>query len=156
MPDSPKFHQTKVSQAGESESTDRESTSPLKVLRYSTVNGLRSALLNRNILLTIPVFLVGIFRYTTLNFLIQYAYVRFGVRFSTGATFYTETAIVNIFLFLFLIPNLTSHIRIKYNTRPQIIDLFLVRSSVVLMCLGCLAIGFAQSKMVLPIGKNGY
>ncbi|KAF8848546.1 hypothetical protein BDZ45DRAFT_753702 [Acephala macrosclerotiorum] len=94
-------------------------------------------LANGNVLLVVPVFLVGIFRYTTLNVLIQYASLRFGIKISTGATFYTETAI-------------------KHAVRPQSIDLFLVRMSVTLMCIRCLAIGFAQSgfaqsSLLLPI-----
>ncbi|KAH6696760.1 hypothetical protein DL95DRAFT_306357, partial [Leptodontidium sp. 2 PMI_412] len=113
---------------------------------------LLSALSNRNILLTTPVFLVGIFRYAMLNILIQYASVRFGLKISTGATFYTETAIVNIFSFLFLVPQFTAYVRLKHNVQPSVIDLFLARTSVTLMCVGCLAIGFAQTSQLLPIG----
>lgn len=116
------------------------------------VNGVTSALSNRNILLVIPVFLVGIFRYAMLNILIQYASVRFGLKISKGATFYTETAFINIVLFLFLIPRLTTYIRLTYNIKPEIIDLTLVRTSVVLLALGCLAIGLSQSSAILPIG----
>lgn len=119
-----------------------------------SVDGLISAFSSRNVLFTLPVFLVGIFRYTTLNILIQYASVRFGLKISTGATFYTETAIVNIILFLFLIPQTTTYIRSKYDISPQSIDLFLVRASVSLMCVGCLAIGLAPSRAYLPIGKS--
>lgn len=118
----------------------------------NSIHGLSSALFNRNMLFTVPIFLVGIFRYAMLNILIQYASVRFGLKISTGATFYTETAIVNIGLFLFLIPRLTAFIRQKYSVRPDIIDLFLVRTSVTLMCIGCLAIGLAQTSHILPIG----
>lgn len=113
---------------------------------------LLSILSNRNVLLIIPIFLVGIFRYTTLNVLIQYASVRFDLKISTGATFYTETAIVNIFLFLFIVPQLTAYIRSKYDVRSHVIDLFLVRMSVAFMCLGCLAIGLAQHRALLPFG----
>jgi len=135
------------------ESDDEHSSSSARTtLKRSLVNGLTSALSNRNILLTIPVFLVGIFRYTTLNFLIQYASIRFNIKISTGATFYTETALVNIVLFLFMIPKLTAYIRLKYKVSPQVIDLFLVRTSVTLMCIGCLAIGFSPSARTLPTG----
>ncbi|KUJ06786.1 uncharacterized protein LY89DRAFT_678369 [Mollisia scopiformis] len=120
--------------------------------KSSGVRDILSPLSNINVLLVVPVFLVGIFRYTTLNILIQYASVRFGIKISTGATFYTETAIVNIFLFLFLIPQLSAYIRKKYDVRPQVIDLFLVRTSVTMMCIGCLAIGLAQSGILLPLG----
>ncbi|KAG4438808.1 hypothetical protein IFR05_005699 [Cadophora sp. M221] len=132
--------------------TDPSSPSPTTSPDSTSVQSLISALSNRNILLTIPVFLVGIFRYAMLNILIQYASVRFGLKISTGATFYTETAIVNIFLFLFMVPQLTAYVRHKYNVQPSVIDLFLVRTSVTLMCVGCLAIGFAQESQLLPIG----
>jgi hypothetical protein len=118
------------------------------------VTSLINAMSNIDILLTIPVFLVGIFRYTTLNILIQYSSVHFGLRISTGAMFYTETAVVNIILFLFLIPLLSAHIRTAYGIRPQSIDLYLVRSSVSLMSVGCLSIGLAPASIFLPPGKG--
>ncbi|KAG9231947.1 major facilitator superfamily domain-containing protein [Amylocarpus encephaloides] len=120
----------------------------------STLNHIKVAASNRNVLFTIPVFLVGILRYTTLNILIQYAHVRFKQKISTGAAFYTETAVVNIVLFLFLIPRLTTHLRTEYKVAPQVIDLFLVRCSVIFMCLGALAIGLAPSKTLLPFGVS--
>lgn len=99
-----------------------------------------------------PVFLVGIIRYNTLNVLIQYASVRFGMKISSGSIFYTETALINIFLFAFLIPRLTTYVVTAYGVQPQTIDLFLVRLSLSLMCIGALLIGLAQSKFLLPIG----
>lgn len=143
----------KVSAANE---TGPSSISPQVSPHSTSVQGLLSALSNQNILLTIPVFLVGIFRYAMLNILIQYASVRFGLKISTGATFYTETAFVNIFLFLFLVPQLTAYVRQKHNVQPSVIDLFLVRTSVTLMCVGCLAIGSAQTSRILPIGIHSH
>jgi hypothetical protein len=122
--------------------------------KRTIVDGLVAALSSRNIQLVIPVFLVGIFRYTTLNVLIQYASVRFGLKISTGATFYTETAIVNMVLFLFLIPQFTAYLRKKYDVRPEVMDLTMVRTSVLLMCVGSLAIGLAPSSKLLPVGKK--
>lgn len=118
--------------------------------KSSAISTLFTALSNTNVLLTIPAFLVGIFRYTTLNVLIQYASVRFGISIATGAMFYTETALVNIFLFLFAVPTLTIYVRKRYGVQPQRIDLFLVRSSVLLMCCGSLGIGLAWSGILLP------
>lgn len=140
-----------LSSSARNEASAYPSENPLE---KSSVKGLLSALSNRNIQLTIPVFLVGIFRYAMLNILIQYASVRFGLRISTGATFYTETAVVNIFLFLFLVPQLTAHVRKRYNVQPHVIDLFLVRTSVTLMCIGCLAIALAQTSFLLPVGAS--
>ncbi|KIN00283.1 hypothetical protein OIDMADRAFT_125274, partial [Oidiodendron maius Zn] len=119
-------------------------------VKSSAISTLFTALSNTNVLLTIPAFLVGIFRYTTLNVLIQYASVRFGISIATGAMFYTETALVNIFLFLFAVPTLTIYVRKRYGVQPQRIDLFLVRSSVLLMCCGSLGIGLAWSGILLP------
>jgi len=130
------------------ETITNDSAKPSAVVRLLTLTS------NPNVLFTIPVFLVGILRYTTLSTLIQYAHVRFKLKISTGATFYTETAAVNIFLFLFLIPQLTAYIRKKYHARPQTIDLFLVRTSVCLMTLGSLSIGLAPSKNLLPVGQS--
>lgn len=132
---------------------DEDEIDDLHVREYRSVDSLLGALSNRNILLISPVFLVGIFRYTTLNILIQYASIQFGTKISTGATFYSETAIVNIVLFLFLIPKTTSYIRLKYSTGPQVIDLFLVRSSVCIMCVGCICVGLAPSSKILPLGE---
>lgn len=130
----------------------RNSTSST-ITKPTTASRLLTLLSNPTILFTIPVFLVGILRYTTLNILIQYANIRFHLPLSTGATFYTETAAINILLFLFLIPALTSHIRTKYAVRPQTIDLFLVRTSVCMMSIGSLAIGLAPTKSLLPLGN---
>jgi hypothetical protein len=136
--------------------TAREETAGiLSVSRKDhSVRNLLSTFSNTKVLLTIPVFLVGIFRYTTLNVLIQYASIRFQLSISTGAMFYTETALINIFLFLFMVPRLTAYVRRRYNVQPQIIDLFLVRTSVILMCCGSLAIGLAWSGNVLPAGTS--
>ena len=122
----------------------------------ATIDGLLNAISDAKILLVIPVFFVGIFRYTTLNILIQYASIQFGMKISTGATFYTETAVVNIVLFLFLIPRMVSYIRLRYQKNPEVIDLFLVRFSVCIMCIGCLCIGFAPSSKILPIGQSHF
>jgi hypothetical protein len=139
---------------GQEEHAEVSSLDPKIASKYQSVDGIISALSNRNTMLVIPVFLVGIFRYTTLNVLIQYASVRFGLKISTGATFYTETAILNIGLFLFLVPRLTTYFRLEYNIRPKTIDLVLVRTSVMLLAVGCLAIGLAQSSVFLPIGTR--
>ena len=126
---------------------------PKTLPKSELVSGIFSALSDRNTMLLIPVFLMNIFRYAMLNLLIQYASVRFGLKISTGATFYTETALINIILFLFLVPRLTAYIRLAYNVRPETIDLVLVRTSAALLALGCLAIGLSQNSTFLPIGK---
>ncbi|KAH8795063.1 hypothetical protein F5882DRAFT_41013 [Hyaloscypha sp. PMI_1271] len=125
---------------------------PKTLPKSELVSGIFSALSDRNTMLLVPVFLMNIFRYAMLNLLIQYASVRFGLKISTGATFYTETALINIILFLFLVPRLTAYIRLAYNVRPETIDLVLVRTNAALLALGCLAIGLSQNSTFLPIG----
>lgn len=150
MPDLWKFqsHQRPSRPADEDEDGDT-----LQSTKHRSIDGLVRLLSNKNILLIIPVFLVSDFRYTILSILMQYASVQFGLRISIGATFYTETAIVNVALFLFLVPQTTSHIRQRYQVRSQAIDLFLVRSSVCIMCVGCICIRLAPSSNILPIGE---
>jgi len=107
-----------------------------------------------NVLLVVPIFLVGIFRYTTLDVLIQYASNRFDLKISTGAIFYTETAAINIALFLFVVPQVTDYLRKHYKVRPLFMDLVLVRTSAILMCIGSLSIGLAPSGKLLPLGMK--
>lgn len=127
---------------------------PESPAKRSLVKDLKAAASNRNILLVIPVFLVGIFRYTTLDVLIQYASNRFGLKISTGAIFYTETAAINIALFLFIIPQGTAYLRNEHQVSPQKMDLFLARGSVFLMCIGSLAIAVAPTGKILPFGES--
>jgi hypothetical protein len=149
MPDPRKLPHTFYSAPSPSPESTETSQPPIKSTTAST---LFAALSNSKVLLTIPVFLIGIYRYTILNILIPYASIRFGTLIYSGALYYTETAIVNIILFLFLIPNLTSHVRGKYNIRPEAIDLFLVRTSATLMSVGSLFIGLAPTVKLIPIG----
>src|SRR5436190_7083046 len=99
--------------------------SPENQSKSPSTTSLRGALLQKNVLLALPVFLTGSLRYTILNVLIQYSSNRFSLKISKGAFFYTETAIVNIFLFLLLVPILTGYLRTKYDIRPPMIDLFM-------------------------------
>ena len=56
----------------------------------------REALDNRKVLLALPIFLVGALRYTVLNVLMQYAFLRCGRPVSKTALLYTEIAVVSI------------------------------------------------------------
>lgn len=151
---SPKKHDQKLPISSESITAEDETSSGDDHVKISLVTDIRNSLTHRNVIFAIPVFLVGTLRYTTLNVLIQYSWVRFKFPISKGAAYYTETAVVNIFLFLFFIPRMTAYIRVKYNIRPQVIDLFLVRTSVTLLFLGSLSIGLAPSSRLIPIGKT--
>lgn len=129
------------------QSTDHTPSSTI----LTTIN---HALTQPNVLLCIPVFLVGTLRYTTLNLLIQYSSVRFNTKISQGAMFYTETAVINIFLFLFLLPRVTAFIQSKNSVRTEKIDLALMRISVSFLLLGSLAIGLAPTSGWIPVGVS--
>ncbi len=115
---------------------------------------LKELFTNRNVALMIPVFLVGSTRYTVLNVLMQYASVFFHWRLSRTALFYTETAAVNIILFLVVVPMTITYIRRKYGIVQQRIDMTMVRGSVMFLCVGALAIGISPSGHFLPVGKS--
>ncbi|KAM3080581.1 hypothetical protein ACMFMG_005523 [Clarireedia jacksonii] len=134
--------------------TQIRSLSSPTTIKPSIASSLIQAVSCPQVLFSIPVFLVGTLRYTTLNVLIQYSSLRFGTSISKGSLYYTETAIINIFLFLFLIPKATAWIREQFGVRPESIDLALVRISVGMLLLGSLLIGFAPEKKWLPFGVS--
>lgn len=118
----------------------------------SSISIISNAFSKTNILFTIPVLLTGSLRFTILNILIQYGSNRFYLKISSGAFFYTETAIVNMLLFLFVVPTLSSYFRINYNVGPQTIDLFMSRTCICFLCLGSLLIGLSPSGKILSVG----
>ncbi len=128
---------------------------PKPFTRSSSVGSISSVVSNKNILFAIPVFLTGSLRFTILTVLIQYSSNRFHLKISTGAFFYTETALVNMLLFLFVVPTISSYVRTKHKVRPEIIDLFVSRTCVCLLGLGSLLIGLSPSSKILPMGEEG-
>ncbi|KAB8298178.1 hypothetical protein EYC80_001924 [Monilinia laxa] len=124
------------------------------ILKPTILTTVCQALTQSNALLCIPIFLVGTLRYTTLSILIQYFSVHFGQKISQGATFYAETAIINIILFNFLIPRATAYLQSKHNAKPEKIDLALVRISLGSLLLGSLAIGLSPSRGWILVGVS--
>lgn len=113
----------------------------------------KQALANRNVLLALPVFFVGSIRYSVLNVLMQYASVRFGFLISRTALFYTENAVANTILFLFIVPRLTMFLRGKYSLAPQVVDLKFVRISLCLLSFGALCLALSPSGNALLYSK---
>ncbi|RFU30995.1 hypothetical protein B7463_g5302, partial [Scytalidium lignicola] len=152
MPDSRSSGHYLESQAEPgNDANDTANTSGLPA-KTALIDSFKSILFHRNILLTLPTFLVVTLRYTTLNILIQYASIRFGFKISAGATFYTESAVINLVLFLLVMPRLNAYIQSRYKIKSQNIDLNYVRISVCLLCIGSLLIGLAPSGRLLPLG----
>lgn len=123
-------------------------------VKTSLVRSLKGALSNRNIIFTLPTFLVVTLRYTTLNILIQYASIRFGLKISAGAYFYTQSAVVNLILFLLIMPQLNTYIQNRFKVNSQVVDLASVRISVCLLCIGSFLVGIAPSSRLLSLGEN--
>ena len=130
------------------------SSSSVKRSHNRPIKGLRETLLQKNMLLALPVFLTGSLRYTVLSLLVQYASYRFGLKISTSAYFYTETAVANIVLFLVLVPILNRQLRQSYKISQPTIDLLMVRISVLFLAFGSLLLGLSSSSTMLPFGKS--
>lgn len=110
-------------------------------------------LLQPNVLLAIPAFLVGTLRPVTLNVLIRYTSVRFGWKLSKTTFLVSEVAIINIILFLGILPLLVTFLRRNFSVTSPRIDISVARVSLMLLTIGALVIGLATSDRVVVVGK---
>lgn len=138
-------HHTPVSDDGRTE--DIETNRP------DDRNGLIALFRKRNMLLAVPIFVVGVFRPATMNVLLQYVSVRFNWKLSKAALLISEVAAVNIVIFLLALPRLISVLQARYHIHPQVIDLRVLRSSLVLLFLGSFFIGISPNIPALISGK---
>lgn len=106
----------------------------------------------RNMVLAVPVFLVGLLRPSTLNVLIQYTSTEFGWKLSKAVVLVSEVAAVNLLLFLVVVPQTMRLLRFRYQLHPQTIDLAVVRGSMLFLSLGALFLGLAPNLPALVIG----
>ncbi|MDI1485904.1 MAG: hypothetical protein OHK93_004093, partial [Ramalina farinacea] len=102
-------------------------------------------------LLAVPVFLVGQLRPSTLNVLIQYTSNKFKWKLSAAVTLVSEVAAVNLILFLLVLPQLIRFLQGRYHFQPQVIDLAVVRTSMLLLSVGALFLGLAPSVTTLIV-----
>ena len=116
--------------------------------------GLLDDFRTRNMLLTVPVFFVGLLRPSTLNVLIQYTSNNFKWKLSAAVILVSEVAAVNLILFLFVLPQLIRLLQRNYHLHPQVIDLAVVRVSMLLLSLGALLLGLAPNVPTLIVGKH--
>ncbi|KAF2118388.1 hypothetical protein BDV96DRAFT_569813 [Lophiotrema nucula] len=103
----------------------------------------------RNILLTVPIFIIGVFRPPTLNLLLQYTSIRFGWSFSNAALLTSEVAGVGVVLFLVVLPQAIILLQERCGYHPQVIDLSILRTSLALLCIRATMIGLASSSSSL-------
>lgn len=140
--------------AQSSDDTDSEPNIGMSGQISNMSRSMKYTLLNRNMILAVPVFLVGLLRPTTLNVLLQYTSVRFGWKLSQAVVLVSEVAAVNLVLFLLVLPQSLAYIRKHRHTPPQVIDLTVVRISISLLSIGALLLGLALNIAALIPGKS--
>ncbi|KAI1378990.1 major facilitator superfamily domain-containing protein [Hypoxylon crocopeplum] len=115
----------------------------------SRSDSLAMLLRQKNILLILAVFLTPYLRPATMFILQQYASVRFDWKISRTSLLTSEAAIVNIILFLFIIPQVTSMIRARFDVRQETIDLSVAQISLALLTGGSLLIGLSPNSNLM-------
>jgi hypothetical protein len=104
-------------------------------------------------LLAFLILYISAWRPGTVSVLLQYTTVRFGWQISQTAMLISEIAIVNIVLFLIILPQLIAWISSRWRIQPQVIDWSIVITSLLLLALGSLLIGVAPSTSILIPGE---
>ena len=118
---------------------------------WKNLRSLSLAFCQRNLPLAFVVLFIGSLRPATLSVLLQYAVVRFNWPISNTAMLVSEVALVNIILFLFVLPQAILFITSVWHIRGQIIDRSIVFWSLLILSLGVCLIGLApSSKALLP------
>jgi hypothetical protein len=109
---------------------------------------------NRNIPLALSVMFVGAFRPASVAILLQYARTRFGWLITDTAFLVSEIAIVNIVLFLLVLPQVIAWAVSRWHVRAQMIDWNIVFSSLLILASGTMLIGVAPSSATLIPGMG--
>ena len=151
----PETHQAKKQRPGASVATNTQQLTGSNILGNTSDNplgSLKGIFKTTNMILTVPVFLVGLLRPTTLDILLQYTSVQFGWNLSKAVILVSEVAAVNMILFLLVVPQVIKFVQAKYRPHPQTIDLAIVRTSLFLLCGGAMLIGLAPSITTLIPG----
>lgn len=107
----------------------------------------------RNMLLSLPIFLIGSFRAISLRAVLQYASSRFEWDFSDTNALVTEVASINLALFCFILPSLITLINNHYHPHLQLLNLSIVQGSLVVLGSGALLLSLAPSSTSMIIGK---
>lgn len=125
--------------------------------RVTSVSDVQESFANvlwtRNFIVSLSVLLIGMQRQASLSILLQYAPVRFGLKISTAALFHTEVAIINITLFLLILPPVIRALISRGQLRPQSIDWMIILVSLLILALGAVLIGLAPSVYMLLFGE---
>ncbi|KAK7213376.1 hypothetical protein V2G26_020554 [Clonostachys chloroleuca] len=95
------------------------------------------------------IFLIGTLRGISLRALIQYTSVRFGWKLSRTNALIIEVALVNLLLFLFIMPALIRVVSIYLKPEAQVLSLGILKSSLSFLFVGSLLLAFAASSPLL-------
>ena len=121
---------------------------------HTSSRGLLDNFRNRNMVLAMQVFLVGLLRPSTLNVLIQYTSIKFEWKLSAAVILVSEVAAINLMLFLLVLPQVMGLLQHGFHLHPQKIDLAVVRFSMLYLSVGALLLGLAPSVPTLILGKH--
>ncbi|KAK3938171.1 major facilitator superfamily domain-containing protein, partial [Diplogelasinospora grovesii] len=98
-----------------------------------------------NVVIALILFISPAFRPTTTHVLLQYMSTRFQWKLSQSTVFISEVAVVNIVLFLLILPRLLPWLETRFKIAREAIDLWVVRASLILLVSGALLLGLAPS-----------
>jgi membrane protein YdbS with pleckstrin-like domain len=130
----------------------RRASQPRSSSVAQSLRRLRPLLKRRSIQMVLPIFFVGMFRMAIISVMMQYPRVRFGWKLSQVTSLFTAVAVLNLVVFLAIVPYLLQHLRTRYSTSEVSLQVALVRYSLLSTAVGCLIIGVAPSAMLLCIG----
>jgi len=98
---------------------------------------------SRNITLCLLIFLVTSLSDNNLNVLLQYASKRYGWTISQAAYLFSVKAGVNVILYTLIVPLGLEQLKYSWGFSSVYANLWAEKSSIVLLCLGSLAIGLS-------------
>lgn len=131
----------------------RSSTTPPKYAIAPDQENIFMVLRKRNLLLALVVLFVGAFRQATVSVLLQYATARFEWHLSRTAMLVSAIAVMNIVLFLFILPQCVAYLTSHLHIRAELIDYTIVFASLVILAFGSLFMGLAPTGNLLTAGK---
>lgn len=108
------------------------------------------------ILAAFMVLFLGSLRPATVSILLQYTRVRFDWAVQNTAVLVSAVAIVNIFWFLLVAPQVLSRITATWHTPADLISKRIVLGSLLVLTLGSLVMGLATSSAAIIVGSSAF
>lgn len=122
------------------------------IAKTATARELHALLRSWNVLATLSLFIFPAFRPTTTHVLLPYMSVRFGWKLSKATILISEVAIVNIIVFLLILPQSTPWIKRRFGISAEALDLGITRSSLLLLMTGAVLLAFAPNVAAIVFG----